>query len=141
MKALLAIVSVLLLPGCANSTRPSADGRASLPLAAAPAARPQALIHNTGKVIHVLVALCDNDHQGLVPVTARIGNADDSAHNLYWGAGFGVKTYFAKSRNWQLVSQTPGSKPAVLERLVFKHKAKAAWIVADAYRGSEMKQT
>ena len=29
---------------------------------------------NSGKLIHALVALCDNQYQGIVPVPARIGN-------------------------------------------------------------------
>ncbi|HST23582.1 MAG TPA: hypothetical protein VLR90_20895, partial [Blastocatellia bacterium] len=39
---------------------------------------------NSRRVIHVLVALCDNEHQGIVPVPAKIGNGDDPQNNLYW---------------------------------------------------------
>lgn len=144
MRSLFAIGLSLLWLGCTQQARPLARGGAAPQLKQSPAelpARAQPTIHNQDKVIHVLVALCDNEHQGIVPVPAKIGNGDDPAHNLYWGAGFGVKTFFAKSRTWQLVAQTPGAKSAVLERLVFKHKTKDAWLVADAYRGSEMKQT
>jgi hypothetical protein len=35
-------------------------------------------------VIHVTVALCDNQHQGIVPVPALIGNGRDSRNNLYF---------------------------------------------------------
>jgi hypothetical protein len=58
-------------------------------------------ITNSAKVIHVLVALCDNENQGIVPVPAFLGNGEDTARNLYWGAAYGVKTYFGKSANWQ----------------------------------------
>ena len=41
-----------------------------------------------------MVALADNDHQGIVPVPRQLGDGDDPANNLYWGARYGVKTYF-----------------------------------------------
>ena len=55
-------------------------------------------INNNVRVIHVLVALCDNANQGIVPVPARLGNGADPDSNLYWGAAFGVKTFFSKSK-------------------------------------------
>ena len=72
-----------------------------------------------GKTIHVLVALCDNVHQGIVPVPARIGNGDDPQNNLYWGARFGVKTFFSKSPDWVFVTSIADPKPWILERCVF----------------------
>jgi hypothetical protein len=33
--------------------------------------------------VHVLVALCDNEHQGIVPVPKKLGNGSDIAGNLY----------------------------------------------------------
>src|SRR5262245_57039506 len=59
-----------------------------------------AKIKNPGRVVHVLVALCDNENQGIVPVPAAIGNGEDPPKNLYWGAAFGVKTFFTRSKNW-----------------------------------------
>lgn len=103
--------------------------------------QPIAQTISTDKVIHVLVALCDNEHQGIVPVPARIGNGNDPANNLYWGAGFGVKTFFSKSKDWKLIGTEPTPHAAILERLVFKHRTQPAWLVADAYRGSEMQRT
>ncbi len=38
---------------------------------------------NKSKVIHAYVALCDNLHQGIVPVPKAIGNGQDAANNLY----------------------------------------------------------
>lgn len=98
---------------------------------------------NSVPVIHVFVALCDNVNQGIVPVAASLGNGDDPARNLYWGAGFGVKTFFGKHRDWQLVDATgPSSKSSsvVLDRVVFKHRKKSAFLVAEAYRGKYIKQ-
>ena len=35
--------------------------------------------------IHVLVALCDNINQGIVPVPPQLGDGQDPRNNLYWG--------------------------------------------------------
>ena len=48
------------------------------------------------KVVHVFVALCDNKNQGIVPVPEKIGNGQDANLNLYWGCGYGVRTFFKK---------------------------------------------
>lgn len=98
-------------------------------------------IVNPGKVVHVLVALCDNEFQGIVPVPAFLGNGEDTVKNLYWGAMFGVKTYFSKSANWTKLAAISNPKDNVLERLVFKHKTQNVYLVADAYRGSKMRET
>lgn len=95
---------------------------------------------NTARIIHVLVALCDNEHQGIVPVPARLGNGDDLKGNLYWGAAYGVKTFFAKSGDWKLVVQTQNPASSVLERCIFKHKIANVYLIADAYRGAEIKK-
>jgi len=92
------------------------------------------------KVIHVVVALCDNRFQGIIPVPARLGNGDDPANNLYWGAAFGVKTFFRKAVDWTLVSGSRSPSAAVLERAVFKHSRNDVILVADAYRGREIRQ-
>src|SRR5262245_46650418 len=94
---------------------------------------------NTGKLIHVLVALCDNKYQGIVPVPARIGNGDDPANNLYWGAQFGVKTFFKRAGDWKLIAESRNPRAPILERIVFKHQTKDIYLVADAYRGREIK--
>ena len=92
------------------------------------------------KVIHTFVALCDNEHQGIVPVPAKLGNGDDPRNNLYWGALYGVKTYFKKSSNWKLIKTIQLSRPA-LERCIFKHQKKNVYFVADAYQGKQIRQT
>lgn len=98
-------------------------------------------IKNAAKVAHVLVALCDNENQGIVPVPPAIGNGEDAAKNLYWGAGFGVKSFFKKKKEWTLLADIENPTSAILERLVFKHKTKNVYLVADAYRGIEIKRT
>lgn len=92
------------------------------------------------RTVHVFVALADNQHQGIISVPAKLGNGDDPEHNLYWGAAYGVKTYFARSAEWQLLRPSRKPKPEVLERCVFKHRAQNVYLVADAYQGSQIKQ-
>ena len=92
------------------------------------------------KVIHVVVALCDNKYQAIAPVPAKIGNGQDAANNLYWGAAYGVKTFMKKQPQWQLVSTTNNPVAPILERLIFKHKHKNVYLVADAYDGQYIKE-
>jgi hypothetical protein len=91
------------------------------------------------RTIHVFVALCDNQHQGIVPVPAKLGNGEDPANNLYWGAMYGVKTYLGNSKNWTLVTTAKAPSDPVLERVVFRHVTSGAYLVADAYRGDKIK--
>jgi len=98
-------------------------------------------VQNSAKVIHVLVALCDNENQGIVPVPKFLGNGEDPQKNLYWGAAYGVKTFFERSRSWQKVAEFENPKENVLQRIVFKHKTKNVYLVADAYLGSKMRET
>ncbi len=72
-------------------------------------------IQNSVKVIHVLVALCDNENQGIVPVPKFLGDGEDLQKNLYWGAAYGVKTFFTKSRSWQKVAEFENPKENVLQ--------------------------
>lgn len=90
------------------------------------------------KTLHIMVALCDNQYQGIVPVPAKIGNGRDLKNNLYWGCGYGIKSYFKKSAEWQLI-KTIAIDSILLERLVFKHKTKAFYLIADAYNGRYIK--
>ncbi len=93
-----------------------------------------------GRTVHVFVALADNLHQGIIPVPAALGNGDDPARNLYWGAAFGVKTFFSRSADWKLLSIQPKPAPAVLERCVFKYSTQNVFLIADAYEGSQIRQ-
>jgi hypothetical protein len=93
------------------------------------------------KTIHVFVALCDNKYQGIVPVPASIGNGQDPKSNLYWGCSNGIKSYFKKSSEWKLISSQAKPAANILERLLFKHKTKEVYLLADAYDGQFIKQT
>ncbi len=94
---------------------------------------------STFKTIHIYVALCDNKYQGIVPVPAKIGNGQNPNSNLYWGCGYGIRTYFRKSTEWKLVS-TQKIDSTILERLVFKHTSKNFYLIADAYNGKHIKE-
>ncbi len=134
--AILLIVSALL-SGCARVDSPAAI--TSQTVAPAPDTRAE---KNSVPVIHVFVALCDNAHQGIVPVSATLGNGDDAQRNLYWGAAFGVKTFFSKHKNWDVVDCETGPDDGqfIIERCVFKRRDREAFLVADAYRGSEIQR-
>ncbi len=90
--------------------------------------------------IRVFVALADNKSQGIIPVPAKIGNGDDAARNLYWGCDEALPVILRKSADWKLTSREPGTKETILERVIFTHRTGAWRIVADAYRGSAIKE-
>ncbi len=130
------LVSLFWLVGCTKAQPPE-----TMPKQTVSETKEIAKIQNPGKVVHVLVALCDNENQGIVPVPAFLGNGEDTQKNLYWGAAYGVKTYFSKSANWQKLAEIDNPKENVLQRIVFKHKTQNVYLVADAYRGSKMRET
>ena len=92
------------------------------------------------RTVHVFVALADNQSQGIVPVPAKIGNGDDPERNLYWGSAYGVKTFFARSAEWERVACGEKPKAEILERCVFKYRTANVYLMADAYRGREIRQ-
>ena len=92
------------------------------------------------RTVHVFVALADNQSQGIVPVAATLGNGEDPEHNLYWGSAYGVKTFFGRSADWQRITCEGKPKAEILERCVFKYRTANVYLVADAYRGREIRQ-
>ena len=93
------------------------------------------------RIVHVFVALADNAHQGIVPVPAALGNGDDPGRNLYWGAAYGMRTYFRKSAEWREVAVIQHPSAPVLERVVFFDASHNVYIIADAYQGRGIKAT
>lgn len=93
-------------------------------------------------VVHVIVALCDNKHQGIVPVPPAIGNGQDPRNNLYWGADFGVKSWLFRRDKWTRIEVREQPKFPILERLVARKVigGRVVYIVADAWDGAEIKQ-
>ncbi|WP_419033370.1 hypothetical protein [Dysgonomonas gadei] len=96
------------------------------------------LFAQESQTIHVMVALCDNKYQGIVKVPKGIGNGQDPNSNLYWGCGYGIRTYFRKGSDWKEVRRLKVDNIR-LERIVFKHKTKDYYLVADAYDGQYIK--
>tara|TARA_B100001540_G_C15738980_1_gene611298 strand:+ start:499 stop:1248 length:750 start_codon:yes stop_codon:yes gene_type:complete len=91
------------------------------------------------KITYTLVALCDNEFQGIVPVPKSIGNGDNPNTNLYWGCGYGLKTFFKKSSEWKLI-KSQKIDTIILERLIFYNQKHDVYHIADAYRGREIKK-
>ncbi len=98
------------------------------------------LSQSEAKTIHVFVALCDNVNQGIVPVPAKLGNGQDPKNNLYWGALYGMKSFFTRSKEWTLISSTKHPEPNILERILFKHSTTNTYLLADAYDGKYIKK-
>ncbi len=91
--------------------------------------------------VGVYIALADNEHQGIVPVPAAIGNGDDPDHNLYWGAGEGLQGYFDRSKTWKLVDKKDTTESSdILRTRTYRHATLNSVLYARAYRGSAIKQ-
>lgn len=88
------------------------------------------------RTVHVVVALCDNVNQGIVPVPKSLGNGQDKDKNLYWGAAYGVRTWFDRSKTWIRQKVAVTLPEHVLERCIWKHTGTGAVLVADAYDGA-----
>jgi hypothetical protein len=133
---LLSFTSCCLLAACSNAqTQKKSPAQAFTKDSTA-----QTIAYDSSSnTIHVLVALCDNKNQGIVPVPAKIGNGQDPANNLYWGCSMGVRSYFQKSAHWTFVKAYTLQSPK-LERIVFKHKQKNYYLIADAYDGQYIQQ-
>jgi hypothetical protein len=95
-------------------------------------------------VAHVVVALCDNQFQGIVPVPGSLGNGADPRSNLYWGALYGVRTYFRRSSQWTSLPVAPSTDPRVLDRVLFRRevsrdgKRGEVFLLAEAWNGRYM---
>jgi hypothetical protein len=138
LAAVLLFAAAAMLPASCGQDGRNAAGPPGIP--AAPARPAPTAVAPAVRSIHVFVALCDNRSQGIVPVPAKLGNGEDPDNNLYWGAAYGLRTFFKKSPDWELLASERKTGGAVLERLVFRHRRAGAYLVADAYRGAEIRQ-
>lgn len=96
---------------------------------------------NQPLIAHILVPLCDNEHQGIVKVNASLGNGQNTRTNLYWGAGYGIKTHFQRATDWKMVHQSVPKEAELLDRAVFYKKFESGaqvYLIADAYDGAHM---
>jgi len=95
-------------------------------------------------VAHVVVALCDNRYQGIVPVLKTLGNGQNPRTNLYWGAAYGVRTFFRRHDRYRVVDAAWDSEDSVLEKVVFSaevrrgQKKAQLLIVAEAWDGKHI---
>lgn len=95
-------------------------------------------------VVHVVVALCDNKYQGIVPVPDSLGNGQNPSSNLYWGAGGGVKTFLTRKAGWRMIQSRKGNRDGVLESLVLHQKlpgigaTRDVYLLAEAWDGREI---
>jgi hypothetical protein len=137
----------MLCAGCRKTAPPAprpgpATRAATKP---SPANQPDPGRRRDYRAVHVFVVLCDNQHQGIAPVPQALGNGQDPAGNLYWGAMYGVKTFFATGPHWRRVP--PGDLAvarddcgAVLDTVVFESTAPGArtYVLAEAFDGARM---
>ncbi len=97
-------------------------------------------------VIHVVVALCDNANQGIVPVPKALGNGQNPQTNLYWGALYGVRTHLPRASSWIRIDAGQSVDPRILDRAVFfarlnrGEKFVPVYIVADAWDGASIRE-
>jgi hypothetical protein len=92
-------------------------------------------------VVHVVVALCDNVNQGIIPVPEALGNGQDPKTNLYWGARYGVRTHLLGAAGWTRIDAAKPDDPRVLDRVVLHTNLKRdqtsvpVYVVADGWDG------
>lgn len=98
------------------------------------------LVQADPKQVRVFVALCDNKTQGIQPVGEKIGNGDDPDSNLYWGCSDGFGSFFSRSKQWKVMASDKDVSATILRRLSLMHTAGDIELVADAYRGSGIRQ-
>jgi hypothetical protein len=97
-------------------------------------------------IIHVVVALCDNDNQGIVPVSRILGNGRDPDKNLYWGAVYGVRTYLTRVAGWEKIASIKPENNRILDRIVLHsrmergEKSADLYLVADACNGARIRE-
>jgi len=97
------------------------------------------ITHAETKIVRVFVALCDNKTQGIVPVGAKIGDGNLPSANLYWGCSDGLAIYFPKHKKWTVEKNEKDESGKVMRTLTLKHHTDKIQLIAEAYRGSEMK--
>lgn len=92
-------------------------------------------------VVHVLVPLCDNVHQGIVPVSSSLGDGFNLKSNLYWATRHGMKKYFELKSEWTNLPSNFRANDTILERAIFKRSFDGfseVILICDAYRGDQM---
>ena len=92
------------------------------------------------KTVRIIVCLADNRNQGIVPISAQLGNGQDPKNNLYWGALYGVKSYFSRHADWEKIASEVERGPHQLDYVEFQLKdtTTPVSIKAEAWDGAHM---
>jgi hypothetical protein len=141
---------LVLIFGCARSPSPPASENEPVTLAVpdepeaaggpTPSAASEVAPKRNHKLVHVIVVLADNEHQGIVRIPADLGNGQNPRTNLYWGAMYGVRTFLPKTGHWRRTSTTSPPEGMILERCVFESTdGPRVRIVAEAWDGRAMR--
>jgi hypothetical protein len=100
-----------------------------------------ALCAQATRVIHVIVALADNQHQAGPKLSGVLGNGQAPAGNQLWGAGYGVRSHFDWAKEWVRIPNVARPEAAhILERAIWKHRDSTIYLVADAYDGRHLRE-
>jgi hypothetical protein len=104
------------------------------------------LVEGKPLVVHIVVALCDNQHQGIVPVPAELGNGQDPGHNLYWGARYGVFNFLQHQAHWEYVLQPALPDEGILDAVILRSSVnrqgvpRPVYLVAEAWDGRRIRE-
>jgi hypothetical protein len=72
-------------------------------------------------------------------LSAKMGNGQNPDHNLYWGAGYGIKTHFKRSKEWEFL-KSEKLDSIKMKRIIFQHiNKKDFFLIADAYNEKNIK--
>jgi len=97
--------------------------------------------HACPKTVRIIVSLADNKNQGIVPIQPSLGNGQDPKNNLYWGAMYGVKSYFKRHSGYEVKRPQSDAyrQDGVLEEIEIYDTKKYVLTYADAWDGSRQK--
>jgi len=93
------------------------------------------------KSVHIIVVLADNANQGIVKVPAKLGDGTAPRTNLYWGALYGVKSYFKRQDDITILKPISKLPDGVLDQADFslQTNGQTIFIHAEAWRGDKMR--
>lgn len=89
------------------------------------------------RTVHVLVPLCDLEKQGVLSDSEKLCSGGDPDDNLYWGARYGVRSFFEGQEEWKVLSSSKG-RDSIVERVLFSHDSSNTYMLAEAYHGGRM---
>lgn len=110
---------------------------ALLASALSPSAFAQGRPRRTLKRALIIVSLADNANQGIVPIKESLGRGDDPKGNLYWGALYGMKTYFNRHADYDIeIEERPKIVGALQTIRITPKSHPEAEIIAVAMNGN-----